>query len=85
MKPPPDERPRWLDDPAHVTLIYRALIAACLALVGVGYFVLKGGHFWWEESPGFYGLYGFVSCVLLVALARGVRRLLKRPEDYYDR
>jgi len=85
VKPPPDERPRWLDDPAHVTLIYRALIGTCLALVALGFVVTIDGHFWWETSIGFFGMYGFGSCVLLVVLARGVRRLLKRPEDYYDR
>ena len=85
MKPPANERPRWLDDPAHVTLIYRVLIGSCLALVGIGFLVAAEGHFWWEQSAGFYAIYGFVSCVSLVLLARGLRRLVKRSEDYYDR
>ncbi|MBI4420386.1 MAG: hypothetical protein HY560_06130 [Gemmatimonadetes bacterium] len=66
-------------------MIYRVLIGVCFALVALGFAVAIEGHFWWEASAGFYGVYGFVSCVLLVVLARGVRRLLKRPEDYYDR
>jgi hypothetical protein len=84
VKPPPNEQPRWLDDPAHVTLIYRALIATCLVLVGIGVLVATTGHFWWEGWVGFYGVYGFVSCVTLVLIAKGLRRILKRPEDYYD-
>ncbi len=85
MRPPPDERPRWLDDPAHVTLIYRVLIGACLALVGVGFVVSIEGHFGWEEVTGFYAVYGFISCVTLVLIAKGLRWILKRPEDYYGR
>jgi hypothetical protein len=85
VRPPSGERPRWLDDPAHVTLIYRALVGACLALVGVGFLVVHGGHFWWEASAAFYALYGFGSYVTLVLIAKGLRRMLKRPEDYYDR
>lgn len=85
MKPPSDERPRWLDDSAHVTLIYRVLIGTCLALVGISFLVVREAHFWWEESAGFYAVYGFISCVTLVLIAKGLRRILKRPEDYYDR
>jgi hypothetical protein len=82
---PPNEPPRWLDDPAHVTLIYRILIVTCIALVGLGVPVAIHGHFRWETWIGFYGLYGFVSCVTLVLVAKVLRRILKRPEDYYDR
>lgn len=85
MKPPSDERPRWLDDPAHVTLLYRGVIGICLALVGVGFLVRLEGHFWWEEVAGFYAMYGFIAYVTLVLIARGLRRIVKRPEDHYDR
>lgn len=37
-----------------------------------------------EELPGFYGFYGFVACVSLVLVARALRTVLMRPEDYYD-
>jgi hypothetical protein len=33
---------------------------------------------------GFYSVYGFVACVLLVLLAKEMRKLLIRKEDYYD-
>jgi hypothetical protein len=39
----------------------------------------------WESLWGFYAVYGFAACVLLVLLAKQLRKLLKRPEDYYDR
>ena len=34
---------------------------------------------------GFYALYGFVACVLLVLVAKQLRKILMRDEDYYDR
>jgi len=34
---------------------------------------------------GFYALYGFVACVLLVLLAKEMRKLVMRNEDYYTR
>jgi hypothetical protein len=38
-----------------------------------------------ESWFGFYGWYGFVGCVGLVLVAKALRVILKRPEDYYDR
>ena len=39
---------------------------------------------WFENWIGFYGIYGFLSCVGLIFLAKGFRKIVKRPEDYYD-
>jgi hypothetical protein len=38
----------------------------------------------WEHVVEFYPLYGFVGIVILVLAAKGLRRLVMRPEDYYD-
>jgi hypothetical protein len=38
----------------------------------------------WEGFFGFYALYGFVACVLLVLLAKEMRKLVMRDEDYYE-
>ena len=49
-----------------------------------------GGHeaehhgFGFESWPGFYALFGFVACVSLVLAARELRKLVMRPEDYYE-
>lgn len=34
--------------------------------------------------PGFYCLYGFVACTVLVICATQLRKILMRREDYYD-
>jgi len=38
-----------------------------------------------EALWGFYAIYGFVACVVLVLLAKEMRKILMRDEDYYDR
>jgi len=37
-----------------------------------------------EKLPGFYAIYGFVGCVVLVLVAKEMRKILMRKEDYYD-
>ncbi len=38
----------------------------------------------WEALLAFYPIYAFGGIVLLVLIAKVLRRLLMRPEDYYD-
>ena len=37
--------------------------------------------FWW----GFYPVYGFVACVVLVIVATWMRKFVMRDEDHYER
>ncbi len=55
----------------------------CLLLV-IDFFIAKQGHFAWETAPGFFAVYGFVACVGLIFIAKALRWLVKRKEDYYD-
>jgi cytochrome bd-type quinol oxidase subunit 2 len=81
----PAERERWLDRSENVTKVYWSVWAICALLVAAQVFVHMHGHFAAEEWFGFHGWFGFVACVALVIAAKGLRVLLKRPEDYYDR
>jgi hypothetical protein len=54
-------------------------------LVVADLFVPKHGPFAVEHVFGFYAWYGFLACVGLVLVAKVMRRVLMRPEDYYDR
>jgi hypothetical protein len=40
---------------------------------------------WWSQVPGFFPLFGFVVCVMLIVFGKGLGSWLKRPENYYDR
>jgi hypothetical protein len=84
-KPPRDEKKYWLDDPRNVDRLVYRFYAICAVLIAIDVFVPKHGPFGLEHVFGFYGFYGFVACVTLVLVAKQLRRVVMRPEDYYDR
>lgn len=80
-----DDRKYWLDDPANVTRLYLGVWFVGLLLVALDFVLHRHDDLAFAETWGFYAFYGFVACVSLVLTAKGLRRLVKRPEDYYDR
>ena len=83
-KSDPDERTYWLDQPRNVSLIIWGLVMLCVLLFFADAFYQKHPHFELEQLFGFYGVYGFFVCVALVLVAKWLRTILMRPEDYYD-
>jgi hypothetical protein len=59
--------------------------AACIGLFAVDFAIERKTHAPFEGFPGFYAVYGFVGCVLLVLLAKELRKIVMREEDYYER
>lgn len=80
-----NEKKYWLDEPRNVDKVFWSLVVVCALLTVADLFYHKHAQFSWEDWIGFYGFYGFISCVGLVLLAKQLRKLLKRREDYYDR
>jgi hypothetical protein len=79
------ERQHLFDKPENVRRLLWVLYTACALLLAADLFIHRHVTHDWESLWGFYGFYGFVACVSLVLLARQLRKILKRPEDYYDR
>ena len=75
----------WLDKPRNVKKLLIILYVVCALLLLTDVFYHKHAIISLEESFGFYGIYGFVACVILVLIAKEMRRLLGREEDYYER
>ena len=75
----------WLDKPGNVKTLLIILYVVCALLLLTDVFYHKHANISLEESFGFYGIYGFVACVILVLVAKDMRRLLGRAEDYYER
>ena len=79
----------WTDRPAKVKRLFMLFYVICAALF-LSEFVLMGTENLHphplEERMGFfvYPVYGFISFWFLVLLARPMRRLLIRSEDYYE-
>ncbi len=79
------ERKYWLDNNRNIDKIFWGLCLLCLFLALMDLFYHRHAEFSWEAWMGFYGFYGFVSCVGLVLLAKQIRKILGRKENYYDR
>lgn len=79
------QEPTWFDQAKNVKLLLRGLFLICALLVVLDFIIHRHIYHAWEKIPAFYALYGFIACVILVLLARAMRVVLMRPEDYYER
>lgn len=81
--PPLGRALMWVDKPRSANTIIRALAIACGLLFLADFTYEKYGHLTAEYIPGFFGVYGFVMFAALIIAARTLRKVIKRPEDYY--
>ena len=73
----------WLDSASNVRKLVYGLYALCAALMLLDFFYHKHIYFPFENWFGFFAWFGFIACVILVLLAKQMRKLVKRNEDYY--
>ena len=73
----------WLDNMKNVERIVYGLYFTCFGLFIADFFYKKKTYMDIEDVPGFYAIYGFAMCALLVICARGMRLFLMRDETYY--
>ena len=76
---------KMFDNPKNVQRLLRFFFLSLVVLLIADFFIHKHPYFYFEGAPEFFATYGFVSCVLLIFMAKGLRRLLKRDENYYKR
>lgn len=79
-----DDKTYLFDNPRNVTRLLRGFYVICAILFITDFIVHRHIVHPWENFPGFYAIYGFVACVLLVVVAKEMRKVLMRKEDYYD-
>ena len=84
-----DEKKHIFDHPKNVKLVVKALYGLCIFFFLVDFVFHRHSAFHDldlgpEEWKGFYAFYGCVSCVVLVLLAKEMRKVVMRKEDYYD-
>ena len=72
------------DKPKNVKRFLGGFYLSLIALLIIDYFIYKHAEFPWEETTNFFAAYGFVSCVLLIFIAKVLRRFVKRDENYYE-
>lgn len=72
------------DNPKNVKILLRIFYASLVVLLIADFFIHKHAEFPWEDAPNFFAAYGFVSCVLLIFIAKILRLFIKKDEKYYD-
>lgn len=79
-----DEKQYLFDNPRNVSRLLTGFYVICGILLLLDFVLHRHTVHSWENLPGFYALYGFVACVVLVLIAKEMRKVLMRKEDYYD-
>ena len=79
-----DEKQYFFDKPENIKRMLKVFYVLCVLLVVADFVVHRHIGFAWEKIPAFYAIYGFVACVVLVILAKELRKVVMRKENYYD-
>ena len=77
----PDERQHVWDKPRNVKRLFNVLFALCAVVVVLDLLIHRHEVHPWERLVAFYPLFGFVGIVILVGIAKQMRRVLMRPGD----
>ena len=80
-----EEKKHIWDDVNNIKTLLKIFFTVNVLLFGIDFIVHRHAHMPWEAWPGFYAVFGFVACVILVLVAKYVLRpIVKRNEKYYD-
>ena len=80
----PDQKSHLFDNPRNVSRLLNGFYVVCIVLLVLDFILHRHTAHAWEQLTGFYSIFGFVACVTLVLIAKQMRKLVKRDEDYYD-
>ena len=80
-----DDKKYIFDNPKNVKRVMYAFFAFCALLFGADFVLHRHTYHSLEEIPAFYALFGFGAYVLIVLTATVLRKLVMRPEDYYEK
>ncbi|HCH32014.1 MAG TPA: hypothetical protein DE045_03600 [Oceanospirillaceae bacterium] len=78
------EKPDFFDKPENISKMLKVFYGVCILLVVADFMVHRHIYHSWENIPAFYAVYGFIGCVMLVIVAKAMRKVLMKEEDYYD-
>jgi len=79
-----DEKTYLFDNPRNVSRLLLGFYVICGVLFLADFVAHRHTTHPWEGITGFYAFYGFVACVVLVLIAKEMRKVFMRKEDYYD-
>lgn len=79
-----DQKEYFFDKPENVKWTLRGFYIICVLLVAIDFIIHRHITMAWEKIPAFYAMYGFMACVALVIIAKKLRKMVMRKENYYD-
>lgn len=82
---PPENEFDFFDRPAVRRMLWILLFVVCGLSIMPDFFTHRHPHFGFDGFIGFYAIFGFVACAVLILLAKIIGKLLKVEEDYYDK
>jgi sterol desaturase/sphingolipid hydroxylase (fatty acid hydroxylase superfamily) len=74
----------WLVRPSTIRKLWIGTGIVLTLLVLAQTVIYVKGYFGFDAGVGFGAVYGFVSCLVMVLVAKFLGLFLKRPQDYYD-
>ena len=79
-----NEKKHFFDNPENIKRVLYVFYGCCVFLFALDFVIHRHVMHSWENLWGFYPVFGFVACVILVLIAKWMRTFLMRSEDYYD-
>ncbi len=79
----PDGNDHWLARPESIRLLWRVFAAVLAVTVLAQAVIYIKGYFTVDGWFGFGAVFGFLSCLAMVLVAKGLGFVLKRSEGYY--
>lgn len=80
-----NEKKYLFDNPKNIKRVLHILYGCCAVLLVFDFVIHRHVTHSWENLWGFYPVYGFVGCVILVFVATWLRTFLMRDENYYEK
>ena len=67
-------------------IIKRIAYAVLILILVIDFFIPRHEiHFIGDQIPGFWSLFGFVACILIILISKWIGRLgIMKDENYYD-
>jgi hypothetical protein len=74
----------WLVRPSTIRKLWIGTSVVLTLVVLAQTVIYVKGYFGFDAWFGFGAVYGFVSCLVMVLVAKLLGLFLKRPQEYYD-
>jgi hypothetical protein len=74
----------WLARDSTIKRLWIVFAVVLAVTVLADLFVDHHAYFGLDGTFGFGAWFGFVSCVVLIVVAKALGAVLKRPDTYYD-